>query len=614
MVENSGAAASTGKNATIFQSTGEITFTSTGTITGAEGNTAIAAASGTVTNKGTITAGASTATANSFGVNITGKGLIINDGTITAGGLKAAIAIGAGDKTEIVNNGKLVLEGDLSGAILGTGAIKVTNNGSIVVAGDNAFGIRSPGGLDVLNKGAIEVSGIDARGILVDGVNAIVNSGAIDAPKGAGIGATAGLVLTNSGRISGLTGVLVAPGAGPATIVNNGTIIGTGGVSISLTGATDTLTFGPGSRLAGIVNLGGGGDTVSVVLAPRRSQIIMFDDLTGANLSVTGRPFRIIGNAIVALDTTPLRMRDAGIADVRSSIGEILDGRVTKQVYNGDPTKVFYIRPFGGASSYGSTDLSGKFNGRHFGFIAGLDGRPNDKLIIGAFGGGAWSNASTSGPSGPRSSVTHGIGGMYGRATVKFVFADVSVVAGYTNSTGRMIVSSNLTTSGEEIINLNSTGYFFSPEGGIGLNVPVTPELTVSPAVRYRYISGNWAKRSVQSTTGLGIKINPPRRSQIRAQMQASHLARLPGAIFKTYATVGYFTESVSGGDFQLAFAGTALMTISSSKKRIQGFYGNMGLEWLDESGAINFGSVHTDLRTDKIWRISGRGGVRFNF
>ena len=194
------------------------------------------------------------------------------------------------------------------------------------------------------------------------------------------------------------------------------------------------------------------------------------------------------------------------------------------------------------------------------------------------------------------------------------VFADASFVAGYANSSASMSVASNVASAGVEKIDTGGTGRFISPEAGIGVNVPVSPELTISPAVRYRYTSNAWNGVKAPALSGLAVSAAPSNSSEIRAQIQASHETRLPGALFKMQVTAGYLMETVTGGAFNVAFLGAQVGAPAGKSQKNSGMFANTGFEWRDEGGMFYFASLHTDWRTDKTFRIHGRGGVRFNF
>ena len=69
----------------------------------------------------------------------------------------------------------------------------------------------------------------------------------------------------NTGSISGNIGIQASGvnNAGTA-ITNAGTIAGTGGTAIKLSPAADTLTLLSGSRIIGLIDMGGGADTINI--------------------------------------------------------------------------------------------------------------------------------------------------------------------------------------------------------------------------------------------------------------------------------------------------------------------------------------------------------------
>jgi len=397
-VNNAGVIESRGAGLAIFTSTGNLTFNNSGALTGLASTTAIAGgANATILNTGLISTGASASIAvPAFAIAVQGKALVTNDGEITS----TSTAMSIGDQSEVTNGGKITVTGAGLGAVLGTASANLVNTGQIEVAGAAAFAMRTAQDLEATNSGRITVTGINATGIASLGTATILNNGKLDV-QGAGstaVSSTANLTmvnngevaaggiavttggrldLTNNGQITGASGIVVAPGSGPAKIVNQGYIFGSGGVAISLTNAADELTLGSKSRIQGLINLGGGGDTVNVTLSPGRSRIIVFDDLTNATINVTGTPsWQIVGNALVSLDATSLLMRHATISDMRNGIGDILENRVSQRLFQNDPERSFYVKAFGGGGSYGANKGAAAFATRKPGWSPAWRQRP----------------------------------------------------------------------------------------------------------------------------------------------------------------------------------------------------------------------------------------------
>ncbi|MCC2096535.1 MAG: autotransporter domain-containing protein [Hyphomicrobiales bacterium] len=646
--ENTGELISQSLGATILQSTGAITVRNGGTISGAAATTAIqAAGDGEIVNTGSIRVGPSTTpAANSYAIRIAGLAKVTNEGTITAGGAHGAIAISVGDKSEIVNKGQIDVSGGTFPAIQGLGALSVTNTGDIKVAGDYSTAITAAGKLNLNNSGLIEAGGLgtpaifaageaaivnsgrisasgtsafgvytDASAIFAREATSIVNSGHIESANGNGVTAFKSLDVTNSGRIEGAIGIYVEPGAGPARIANNGLIIGASGVAISLTNAADELTLGSGSRIQGLIKLGGGADTVNVALATGKSRLIVFDDLTNATVNVTGTPaWQIAGNALVSLDATTLLMRHASLSDVRNSIGDILENRVSGRLYQGDPSRTFYLKTFGGGGSYGANKGAATFGTRHFGLIAGVEATPAPNAVIGGFAGGAFGSASASGAFADSTKATYMLTGLYGRVTHGMLYADANVVAGYASASTKLNIISNVGAGGVETLSSGNSGLFLSPEIGFGVKVPLNEETSVVPGIRYRYTTSSTGKSSKTSASGLSVNSGAASSSEIRGQVQVSHEARLPGALFKMQFTTGVLFESVNTGSFRIAYNGQALTPAKTGSTRNTGIFATTGFEWRDQSGLSYFAALQGDWRSNQSFRFGGRGGVKFDF
>jgi uncharacterized protein with beta-barrel porin domain len=243
-------------------------------------------------------------TANGVGINATGTGVgalsVTNNSTITVTDNGAA----SGNVTGI----KAIFSGNASG----TGALAITANGNItIVPGGQGTGISAStaglGSLSITNGGLLQVfSGFSAVGITASITNA-ANASALSihvqnkinaqgtsaansfgiqarhdgtgditidvvssvATAGTGISATRGgagnTLITvfgstglGSGSVQGSTGIVTSGGS--TTLMNFGTIAGSGGTAIQFGGANNILTLAPGAAINGNV-LGTGSDT-----------------------------------------------------------------------------------------------------------------------------------------------------------------------------------------------------------------------------------------------------------------------------------------------------------------------------------------------------------------
>ncbi len=186
---------------------GRVTNQNSGSITGGEGGVYILGGAGTLSNSGTIASSSpswdgvylnaggrvsnSGIVSGMDGVDLRGTGTVTNSGTITGGG-----------------------SGDFGGVFLGfnysAGAFRVNNTGSIIST---------------------------AAGVLMHGAGTITN----------------GSIVATGATISGSIGAQIT-GNGVATIVNFGTITGTGGIAVSLGTGNDRVVIEKGSVLNGAVS------------------------------------------------------------------------------------------------------------------------------------------------------------------------------------------------------------------------------------------------------------------------------------------------------------------------------------------------------------------------
>ncbi len=224
----------------------------------------LTAASGTVFNQGTITAGRSAVrmlyggfvynetggllTCHGkyfFGVEVTGgSGTVINGGTISS----QAVSVFLADGGLVVNESGAITgssmgvsiagaAGDIANAALISG-IRLANGGTIInstsgiVTAAGGFGVNFTNSSGAVAAYLHNMGRID--GVLAFGNDRVVNDGTID-----GVG-------------------IVAGAAGGVTITNSGVISGSGGTAVKFTSASDRLIAEAGSQFIGAL-VGGGG-------------------------------------------------------------------------------------------------------------------------------------------------------------------------------------------------------------------------------------------------------------------------------------------------------------------------------------------------------------------
>ncbi|HEX3504581.1 MAG TPA: autotransporter domain-containing protein [Xanthobacteraceae bacterium] len=209
--------------------------------------------SGAISNSGTIAAvhaGIVVTGVGQFGDSAGGG--ITNSGSITVGRSGEAIVVGN------VSN--------FTGGISNSGMITVGRSG---VGIDTASISTFSGG--ITNSGTIKV-GASGAGVVVDAVSFfgnVSNSGTITGAHTGificGCVTFQGGAIVNTGTIAGVLGILTEPGSGPVSVFDSGTIIGTGGKAVDLSGGSvgSTFTLGAGYNITGLV-LGQNGDTLQL--------------------------------------------------------------------------------------------------------------------------------------------------------------------------------------------------------------------------------------------------------------------------------------------------------------------------------------------------------------
>jgi hypothetical protein len=487
-----------------------------------------------VTNSGVI----SSSDVGIFENNAAGTLTVSNSGTISATGTDST-GISADFTANVTNSGIISASGPNSVGISAAIA-NVANSGTISATGVGSAGIGAgDGDANVSNSGKISASGADSAGIVAGNIQ-VTNTGIISASgKGSvgifAVGANANVV--NSGTISGETGIKVVDGAGTtgSTLVNSGSIIGTGGTAIDYSESVhDSLTFLPGSRIVGAILLGAG-DTVNVRTGRGISSILTFTpNPNGASsISASGtQPIVVGGSSVAALDPTAFGLADRSLMNVTGGISALVQNRFggmapvgsgagvssfapaadkATEAFNGIPslaiayapeTPAFKAPPFAGAGI--TTVWTGAFGGvRHqsadgamlgatdsaIGAALGVDRQIAPDLKLGGFIGGGAGRLSVDLNS---QSVDTGyiFGGAYGRYDWASQFADFMLYGGRTSSNSSRTVANNLAAGGLETATARYDGFFISPDLAYGWRLPVGSGYVLTPTARLRYVAG----------------------------------------------------------------------------------------------------------------------------
>ena len=365
---------------------GDLTNSGTISATGPSGIGVTFGTSGTVANSGTIEAKGGGASGIQADTTVT----VDNTGAIL-GGANGAFAIGIRAGTVNLNNSGSVSAGDFG--IRASNAANIINSGTIV--GQVTTGIAAVGTASVFNSGTVVggnngVNATDAvvnNSGLISGRNAIfvtnaarvTNSGNISGTF-EGVFAGASLQVTNSGNISAgnvavIADVVRVSNSGTLSantgisafrasiITNSGTVIGTAGTAIKLGPEGDTLTLLQGSRIVGLIDMGGGADTINIntVFPVSRvsslTTLLLADTILPNVINFTGTvnamtvntapnmPSVVSQTQFATLDPTAFGQADRVLMNFTGGISSLVQGRLGGSAASGSAVQVVSFAP-----------------------------------------------------------------------------------------------------------------------------------------------------------------------------------------------------------------------------------------------------------------------------
>jgi hypothetical protein len=640
-------------------STTSVTVTNSGAITGvSRGVVEPGVGPVIVTNSGTITATAAAGEA----VAAIGPVTLTNSGTITA---PFFAVIGVGNAPVTLTNSGTITSANIT-ILANLGTATVTNSGNIsgVSQGVSAFLAAT-----VTNTGSISASSpAGGQGIGTFGVASVNNSGLIS-------GGTHGIFaqsvnVTNSGTISGAHGITLALGIGSSTagsiLVNSGAIIGTGGTAIDFgISQADSLTFLPGSRVTGLINLGahdavnfvGGGNWAYTFGAPNSPGT--------ATINAGGAPFVVAGNVVAVLDPTPFGFADKNLMDFTRGVSGILGtlggagaapngpisaafapsdgGGIAARVddafaaipalaYAGRDGMVFknptmvtaegrsvWARGFGGEHVQDADGPMLRARTTFVGGAVGFDMVARPDLRLGAFVGGGQSRLAIDLNAGSTNTDT-GFAGVYGRwGFASFgaaSFLDFALHGGGSSNSTTRTINSNVAPGGLEIATASYSSGYVSPELKYGIDVPLGARYTLTPSAQVRYVAGFFGGYTESgSSANFTVGSRTIQDIEERGELKLTRTMMVGGDLLLASGHVGVLgIERLGDTTVNTVLLGANLPFVTPGRNSVAGAVGGGGLEWRTRAGVSLFSAAEYIAMSDSSHNVTAMGGVRVAF
>lgn len=647
-----------------------VTVMNAGTIEGTGVTGIYAAQSATVTNYGTIFGGhygiigwTSAIVNNSGSIKGADEGVSANTAIVNnAGSIEGNMAV-VGGLVTVANSGRI--EGG-SYAVWASDTASITNSASGTILG-NVFGVGAGNVLTVTNFGlikstveaAVDGTGVvtvtnagtimGAQGVRSSNFASVTNtrSGLIQG-TGSGIFSSAGARVTNDGIIKGTTGVDIAGG----TVTNAGTIVGSGGTAVRFRGAlaADTLTILPGARFGGLVDFGGGADTVNFGPGSWVLDTANFDaGLSSINTS--GNAYFVTPNRIVVADLSGFAAMNRAVMGITGWIASVLpdspvfDTTQTNGAANAfaaiesaaprfddafanfpaalpyAPTPVFkggsvsnaqgnryWAQAFGGRREQ---DTDNNFVGsvtQGFGGAIGFDGQVTANTRLGVLFGGSTNETKLYFNAGETDTDTL-FGGIYARTLSGASFLDLALIGGSLDNSAKRNIGGGLAM---ETANATYDGWFVSPMLTLGHRFALPHSLTLTPAVKLRYVAAHFdGYAETGSSTDLTVADRDMQAFEERAELTLASVQYWGDNRIAMRGTLGAVAQQQTGdNNVSVALVGQNFIAGLPGNDNLFGLYGGAGFDWQAGSVAL-FAAGEVMALNDDSLSFSGKGGMR---